>query len=49
MTGFESAITFMNASDNTHLIDSFWRKTFELDGIRNESILDIIPELKALR
>lgn len=46
--GFESAITFMNATDNTNLIDTFWRKTYELDGIRNERCLDIIPELKAL-
>lgn len=47
--GFESAITFMNATDNTHLIDEFWRKTRELDAIRNENILDIIPELEHLR
>jgi radical SAM protein with 4Fe4S-binding SPASM domain len=47
--GFESAITFMNATDNTQLIDTFWRKTHELDAIRNESILDIIPELAALK
>lgn len=47
--GFESAITFMNATDNTHLIDTFWRKTHELDAIRNESCLDAIPELKALK
>jgi MoaA/NifB/PqqE/SkfB family radical SAM enzyme len=46
--GFESAITFMTATDNTQLLDTFWRKTHELDGIRNESMLDIIPELKAL-
>lgn len=46
--GFESAITFLNAQDNTHLIDTFWRKTNELDGIRNERCLDIIPELRAL-
>ena len=46
--GFESAITFMNATDNTHLIDTFWRKTHELDTIRNENILDVIPELQAL-
>ena len=48
-TGFESAITFMNSTDNTHLIDTFWRKTHELDGIRNESWSNIIPELKALQ
>jgi sulfatase maturation enzyme AslB (radical SAM superfamily) len=47
--GFESAITFMMATDNTHLIDTFWRKTHELDVIRNENILDTIPELQALK
>jgi len=47
--GFESAITFMTATDNTHLLDTFWRKTHELDGIRNEQILDIIPELADLK
>jgi hypothetical protein len=47
--GFESAITFMTATDNTPLIDTFWRKTHELDGIRNERMLDIIPELRALK
>jgi sulfatase maturation enzyme AslB (radical SAM superfamily) len=47
--GFESAITFMNTTDNTHLIDTFWRKTHELDVIRNENILDVIPELAALK
>lgn len=47
--GFESAITFMNATDNTHLIPKFWEKTHQLDEIRNESCLDIIPELKALK
>jgi hypothetical protein len=47
--GFESAITFMTATDNTPLIDAFWRKTHELDAIRKENILDIIPELKALK
>ena len=47
--GFKSAITFMNATDNTQLIDTFWRKTHELDDIRNENILDVLPELKALK
>ena len=46
--GFESAIKFMMATDNTHLIDTFWRKTHELDDIRKENILDIIPELVVL-
>jgi hypothetical protein len=47
--GFESALTFMMATDNTHLIDQFWRKTHELDSIRNESCLSVIPELEALK
>ncbi len=46
--GFESAINFMMATDNTHLIDTFWRKTHELDGIRSERLLNIIPELQSL-
>jgi len=47
--GFESAITFMNATDNTHLIDTFWRKTHELDEIRKENIMEVIPELDVLK
>jgi hypothetical protein len=47
--GYESALTFMNATDNTHLIDTFWRKTNELDSIRSERILDVLPELVALK
>jgi hypothetical protein len=46
--GFRGAIEFMTATDNTHLIDTFWRKTHELDAIRKEQILDVIPELEAL-
>ena len=47
--GFKSAINFMMATDNTHLIDTFWRKTHELDSIRSERLLDSIPELAALQ
>jgi sulfatase maturation enzyme AslB (radical SAM superfamily) len=46
--GFESAITFMMSTDNTTLIDTFWRKTYQLDEIRRENILTVIPELEAL-
>jgi hypothetical protein len=31
------------------LIDTFWRKTHELDDIRLEDILSVIPELAALK
>ena len=47
--GFQSAIAFMNATDNTHLIDTFWNKTNQLDTIRNENILDVLPELRELK
>jgi len=46
--GFESAVKFMMATDNTRLIDTFWQKTHELDKIRSENCLDILPELQAL-
>jgi hypothetical protein len=37
------------STDNTHLIPQFWAKTQQLDDIRKENILDIIPELAALK
>jgi hypothetical protein len=39
----------MNANDNSHLIEKFWTKTNELDKIRREKCLDVLPELKALK
>jgi hypothetical protein len=47
--GFESAINYMMSTDNTSLIPKFWTATEKLDEIRKENILDIIPELKALK
>jgi MoaA/NifB/PqqE/SkfB family radical SAM enzyme len=47
--GFESAINFMMATDNTNLIDKFWEKTQQLDQIRNEQIIKTLPELEALQ
>jgi len=46
--GFESAINFMMATDNSHLVPSFWQKTHALDRLRSERCLDILPELSAL-
>jgi sulfatase maturation enzyme AslB (radical SAM superfamily) len=46
--GFESAIKFLNATDNSHLYSTFWTKTAELDRIRNERLLDALPELSEL-
>lgn len=47
--GFESAVNYLMATDNSQLIPKFWAKTTELDQIRNENILDVIPELQALK
>jgi organic radical activating enzyme len=47
--GFESALNFMSATDNSASIPKFWSKTTELDAIRKENILDVIPELAALQ
>jgi MoaA/NifB/PqqE/SkfB family radical SAM enzyme len=46
--GFESAINFLMATDNSALIPKFWSKTLELDTIRQEQVLHAIPELEAL-
>jgi sulfatase maturation enzyme AslB (radical SAM superfamily) len=46
--GFESAVKFMMSTDNSALIPKFWHKTHELDAIRNENILTVIPELAHL-
>lgn len=47
--GFESAINYMMATDNSSLLPKFWEKTNQLDAIRNENILAVIPELEALQ
>lgn len=47
-TGFKSAINFMMANDKTHLLPAFWERTNQLDLIRNEKLVDTLPELGAL-
>ena len=46
--GFRGAIEFMMATDNTHLLPSFWNKVGDLDWSRNESLLAVVPELEAI-
>jgi len=41
--GYTSALTFLNNKDNIGM-NIFWEKTEQLDAIRNEHILDYIPE-----
>lgn len=47
--GFESAMNFMTATDNSHLLPKFWDKTRELDAIRGEHVLSVLPELAVLK
>jgi len=46
--GYQSALRMLE-NNNTKLLEKFWLKTKQLDRIRNENVLDYIPELKALQ
>jgi radical SAM protein with 4Fe4S-binding SPASM domain len=46
--GFEGAIQFMMATDNSHLLPGFWRTVADLDWSRNEQLIDVVPELAAI-
>ena len=43
--GFESAVKFMDATDNTKLLSEFWQRTRVLDELRNQEVLQVLPEL----
>lgn len=45
MEHWNSAITLMNSSDESHMIPKFFAETQKLDTIRNESFKNIFPEL----
>ena len=46
--GFQGAITFMMATDNSHLLPNFWKTVNDLDWSRSESLLSVVPELSAI-
>jgi len=46
--GFEGAIAFMMAQDNSHLLPDFWKTVNDLDWSRKESLLSVVPELEAI-
>jgi radical SAM protein with 4Fe4S-binding SPASM domain len=46
--GFKGAIEFMMATDNQHLLPDFWRTVDDLDWCRNEQLMEVVPELKAI-
>ena len=47
-TGFESAIKFMMANDRSDLLTDLKKKTDQMDSIRNESLLDVVPQLRGI-
>lgn len=49
VNGFRSAITFMNATDNSELLKEFVYRTDQLDKFRNENFFAVFPELEELR
>ena len=46
--GFQGAIVFMMATDNSHLLPNFWKTVNDLDWSRSESLLSVVPELAAI-
>jgi hypothetical protein len=46
--GFKAAIEFMMATDNQHLLPDFWKTVDDLDWCRNEQLMAVVPELKAI-
>jgi hypothetical protein len=46
--GFRGAIEFMMATDNSHLLQGFWETVNDLDWSRSESLVSVVPELKAI-
>jgi len=46
--GFEGAIQFMMATDNSHLLGDFWDTVNDLDWSRGESLLSVVPELESI-
>lgn len=47
--GFLSLIAFMEATDNSSRLPIFWQRTQQLDKIRREYVLEVIPELSDLK
>jgi hypothetical protein len=46
--GFEAAIKFMLAQDQSHLLTNFWETATDLDWCRSESIVAAVPELERI-
>jgi organic radical activating enzyme len=46
--GFEAAIEFMMAQDNSNRLVDFWKTTINLDWVREEFLIDVVPELNSI-
>jgi hypothetical protein len=46
--GFQGAIQFMMAVDNSHLLKDFWESVNDLDWSRSESLIEVVPELQEI-
>ena len=46
--GFQGAVQFMMATDNSHLLKDFWESVNDLDWSRSESLLSVVPELQEI-
>ena len=47
--GFQGAINFMMAEDNSQLLGEFWETVNDLDWSRKEDLLSVVPELAAIK
>jgi hypothetical protein len=45
---FESAINFMNKDDKSRLLNELKKQTALLDMIRDEKLIDLVPQLKEI-
>ena len=46
--GFQAAIQFMMSEDKQELLPDFWDTVNEIDRIRDEKLVDVVPELLAI-
>ena len=46
--GFQGAIQFMMATDNSYLLPEFWKSVEQLDNARSESLMQVVPELEQI-
>jgi organic radical activating enzyme len=47
--GYQGLITYMNQTDNSHLLGEFFKTNDRMDAVRSEKFEDVFPEYKDLR